>query len=147
MTEEEFSAFRDKCKGELQRKQEIFYSRISGSERWYYDLASCRINFDEELFSFTLIGTFNAKYKSWFWGWANKDFPTLAREKSKRLLELADLTGSCAFTHAGVTADANYANDLIAFSVHHLGSIGYFRKPSDAPESPTLYLAIDGLVT
>jgi hypothetical protein len=102
-------------------------------------MADSSITIGSERFPMTPVGTHSPEYQTWLWAWANKDFPPLAREASRRLQALHGVTGFRVFLDPGTGASSADAQDFAALAVHQLGAIGFFRSPSDGP---TLYLAI-----
>jgi hypothetical protein len=140
MSDEEFFAFLDACRQELVAKQTRFQQRIAGRERWHYDLADCSLLLGGERFAITPIGTHSPQYQTWLWAWANEDFPPAARDASRQLQALYDVTGFRVFRDPGISASSSDAQDFAALAVHQLGAIGFFRCPSE--DGPTLYLAV-----
>jgi hypothetical protein len=139
MTDDQFFAFLTACRAELAEQQPRFIKRIEGTGRRHYEMADLTLTLGETQFSMTPIGTFSPEYQSWLWAWANQDFPPVAREASKRLQALHDITGFRVFIDPGIGASSTDAQDFAALAIHHLGAIGFFRCPS---EGPTLYLAV-----
>ena len=144
MTDEEFGDFLARSRSELAVRQDGFQRRIEGYKKWFYDLESCVLTLDGTSFSITPIGTFSPKYQSWLWAWANDEFPALAREKSKRIQGLHEVTGFQVFVVPGLNATPNDSDDFVALSLLQLKAIGFFRSPSTNEEVPSLFLAIDG---
>lgn len=139
LSDDQFFAFVDSCRRELESKQEIFQQRIAGQDRWYYDLADNSLTIGSMRFGITAIGTQHPKYETWLWAWANPDYPESAREASRRIQLLYATTGFQVFTSEGIDATSTDAQDLSAMAIHLLDSIGLFRCPSDGP---ILYLAV-----
>lgn len=139
MTDEEFFEFLSACRDELADKQVRFQERIAGPGRWFYDLRDNLLTIGSEQFSVTAVGTYSSEYETWLWAWANEDFPEMAREASRQLQSLHDVTGFRVFLDSGIPASSEDAQDFAALAVHHLGAIGFFRDGSD---SPILYLAV-----
>jgi hypothetical protein len=139
MTDEEFFAFLSACRDELADKQARFQQRIRGAARWAYELTDCSLSIGSERFPMTPVGTHSPEYQTWFWAWANEDFPPEAREASRRLRALYDVTGFRVFLDPGIGVSSEDAQDFTALAVHQLSAIGFFRSPSDGP---TLYLAV-----
>lgn len=139
LSDEEFFAFVDACREELEIKQKIFQQRIADCDRWFYDLADNSLTLDTLRFRITALGTFSPEYKTWLWAWANQDYPETAREASRQIQSLYSITGFRVFATEGIEASSADAQDLSAMAIHQLDSIGLFKCPSDGP---TLYLAV-----
>lgn len=139
MTDAQFSSFVAACSAEFAEKQSQFWPRISGAGKWHYELADGSITFGVQRYPMIPIGTFSSQYQSWLWAWANEDFPVVARETSRRLQGLYDLTRFQVFRDPGFSVTPEEVDDLVAMAIHQLEAIGSFRCLS---EGPTLYLAI-----
>jgi hypothetical protein len=139
LSDEQFFAFLVACRDELAEKQQRFQQRIAGAATWSYEMADCSLTIGSERFSMTPVGTHSPEYQTWLWGWANEDFPPLAREASRRLQALHKVTGFRVFLDPGIAASSTDAQDFAALAVHLLGAIGLFRSLSDGP---TLFLAV-----
>jgi hypothetical protein len=140
MSDEQFFAFLTACRAELVEKQTRFQQRIEGRQRWFYELADCSLIIGDERFAITPVGTHSPEYQTWLWAWANDDLAALARDTSKQLRGLYDVTGFRVFSDPGIAASSADAQDFTALAVHYLGAIGFFRCPSS--DGPTLYLAV-----
>ncbi|MGC3989859.1 MAG: hypothetical protein QM796_09320 [Chthoniobacteraceae bacterium] len=138
MSDEQFSAFVAACRDELAHLQPRFQQRILGSDQWHYDLADCTLRIGDHSFPITPIGTHSPERHSWLWAWANEDFPLRAREASKSLQSLQNLTGFRVFTSPGIAASDSDAQVFSALAVRCLRAIGIFRVPG----APTLFLAV-----
>jgi hypothetical protein len=139
MSDEEFFAFVAACRDELATKQSDFQRRSQGARRWSYDMADCSLVIGSARFPMTPIGTHSPEYQTWLWAWANEDFSPVAREASRGLKSLYEVTGFRVFLDPGIGASSEDAQDFTALAVHQLGAIGMFRSPS---AGPTLYLAV-----
>lgn len=139
LSDEEFFAFLDVCRRELATKQLLFQQRIAGCDRWFYDLADNSLTMGHLRFAITAIGTWSPEYQTWLWAWANPDYPTIARDASRKLQSLFDTTGFRVFVTEGIDASSTDAQDFAALAIHQLDGIGFFRCPS---KGPTLYLAV-----
>ena len=87
----------------------------------------------------TPIGTFSPEHQTWVWAWANEDFPLRARDDSRRIQKLHDVTGFRVFVSPGIGASAEDANDFIALAVHSSMRSACSWCPSPGP---VLYLAV-----
>lgn len=138
MSDEEFRRYLTACRHELADKQSQFQRVLSQCQTWHYDLASCKINFNEKELHFVPIGTFSDSMNSWLWAWANPDFPEQARTLSRYLQSLHAMTGFQVFLDPGIKASRQDAEDFSALALHYLGGQGIFR----APGNPDLYLSV-----
>jgi hypothetical protein len=141
MSDEQFAAFLDACRQELADKQSRFQKRIARAKRWHYDLDDGSMTIGKTRYRITAVGTHSAAYQTWLWSWAKEENPPQAREKSRQLQRLHDLTGFRVFLNEGITASSADAQDFAAMAVHQLGAIGLFRCPAEG-DGPTLYLAV-----
>lgn len=141
-SDEEFVAFVEACRSELEAKQNIFQQQIANYKRWSYDLAENTLTLGAHRYRITAIGTFSPEYETWLWAWANPEYPEIARKASRQIQSLYSTTGFRVFTTEGIEASSADAEDLAAMAVHQLECIGLFRRPSDGP---TLYLAVHEL--
>jgi hypothetical protein len=139
LSDEEFSAFLDICRGELAEKQGRFQKGIEKETNWHFDLTDCIVVIGDCRFGITPIGTHSAEQQTWLWAWANEDFPSNAREASRQLQSLHDVTGFRVFIDPGIGASSLDAQDFSALAAHWLNAIGFFRVPSN---DQTLYLAV-----
>jgi hypothetical protein len=139
MTDTAFFTFVDACRKEFAAKQARFVERIANAPDWNYELSDCSLTIGKQRFEVTVVGTFSAEYQTWLWGWANEDFPELAKERSRRIRDLADLTGFRVFSQPGIGASVDDAHDFAAMAIHQLDAIGLFRGSSKTPE---LFLAV-----
>ena len=139
LSDNDFFAFVEACRSELETKQEIFQQRIAGYDRWFYDLAENLLTVGTLRFRITAVGTFSSEYETWLWAWANPDYPENTREASRQIRSLFAITGFHVFTTEGIEASSADAQDFSAMAIHQLDSIGLFKCPSDGP---TLYLAV-----
>jgi hypothetical protein len=139
LSDEEFFAFLAACRNELADKQARLQQLTQGAAHWSCELANRALTIGSKRFSMTPVGTHSLQHQTWLWGWANEDFPPLAREASRRLQVLHEVTGFRVFLDPGIAASSEDAQDFTALAVHQLGAIGFFRSPSDGP---TLYLAV-----
>jgi hypothetical protein len=140
LSDEAFAAFLDLCRGELVPKQERFQQRIRGSKRWTYEMTDGSLTIGDTRFGMVPIGTYSTEYQSWFWAWANEDFPAVAREAAARIRGLYETTGFRVFDQPGIDGSSEDAQDFVALAVHQLEASAMFRCPSDG--GPILYLAV-----
>lgn len=141
-SDEEFARFLIACRSELAAKQEALRSAIDGALRWSYDLEQGTLQIGPATFPMTVVGSYSETRKTWLWGWANEGLPEPAREASRALRGLYDLTGFAVFTDDGIEASSEDAQDLSAMAVHHLGAVALFRVPPEASDESSLYLAL-----
>jgi hypothetical protein len=141
MSDETFFAFVAACRAECAEKQARFQERIGGASQWSYEMADGSLCIGDARFAMTPIGTFNPARGTWLWAWANESFPETAREASRRIQGLHDVTAFRVFLDPGIEASSEDAGDFTALAVHQLGAIAFFRCPSD---ETVLYLAVHG---
>jgi hypothetical protein len=137
-SDDEFFAFLDTCRKELDAKQAEFNALLAAETQWHYDLNTGRFSVGECVFPITAIGTHNENLQTWLWAWANDAFPPAAREASSAIRSLYNLTGFKVFDVPGINASSLDAQDFTAFAIHTLEAIGFYRCPDEA----TLYLAV-----
>lgn len=140
MSDEQFAAFLNACRDELEQKQSLFWARVQSAQRWWFEAENATLSFDEHSFPITLIGTHSAVRQTWLWAWANECYSEQTRTASRRLQEIYRRTGFRVFLDPGMPASSSDAQDLAAFAVHELDAIGFYRCPSE--DGPTLYVAI-----
>ncbi len=140
MSDAEFAEFLAECRQELAELQAKFQLRMERGVEWFYDLSDCTLKIGNQMFAITPIGTFSPEYQTWLWAWANDDFPSRAREASKRIQALHATTGFQVFLDPRIRASASDAEDFAALANHILGSIGLFRVPLS--HGPTFFLAV-----
>ncbi len=139
MSDGAFDAFLAVCRDELAAKQTQFQQRIAAARRWEYEMADGSLMLGDMRFGMTVIGSFSPQHETWLWGWANEDFPEVAREASRKIQGLYDVTGFQVFRDPGIGASPEDAMAFVALAVHQLGAIGFYRCPSGGPR---LYLAV-----
>ena len=140
MSDEEFARFLDACRQEMEKKQPLFWKRVQSAERWWCELGEGTLAFDDCKFPITVVGTHSGERQTWLWGWANESFPESARDASRRLQSLFKRTGFRVFVDPGMPASSDDAQDLVAFAIHELDGIGFYRCPSD--DGPTLCVVV-----
>jgi hypothetical protein len=124
MTDAEFEALLQSSRAEFIEKPRRLQFRIAGAKRWFYDLASSSITFDDQSYPILAIWTFNPTRMTWLLGWANKDFPSTAHEGSSVIRSLYDVTNFRVISDPGTRADAQDAEASSAMAVHLVGAIG-----------------------
>jgi len=138
LTDEQFSAFMDSCQESLADLQNRFFDAIPDDAEWSYDLESGQFQIDGKSYPFVVIGSHNEELNTWLWGWANESLPSSARQSSKTIQQLQQLTGSQVFVDEGLEAGEADAEALSAMAVHVLGARGLFLCRGEA----NLYLAL-----
>ena len=89
MSDVEFFAFLDTCRGELFGLQTLFQQRIEGGGQWSYDLSDCTLRIGNETFPITPVSTYSPEHETWLWAWANDEFPfPRARDAAKNIQSL-----------------------------------------------------------
>lgn len=127
MSNEQFKAFMEACRVELEEKQTEFFSRFADDVAWSFDIDQATIRLNDHVFPVTPIGSFSEPHETWLWGWANESFPDAARNTSRQLQSLYKLTGFRVFADEGINATSSEAQDLATIAIHELGAAAEFR--------------------
>src|SRR4051794_35350571 len=125
MTDDEFNAFIDMSKLELERKQAVLIERfgLGAFPRWDYDQTMERLSFSDNAgevrveFSAIIIGSFSTKSQTWKWAWANPTVEEATQSKSGQVRGLYERTGFEVFRTETFNADEAMAWELAAMAV------------------------------
>lgn len=123
MTDIEFGNFLTQCRREYDVKQQRL-GAVVGNDSTAYDLFKNNLRIGARNFSTTAIGSFSPEYKTWLWGWANRNFPEVAKVKSSNIKKLFGITGFNIFMDEGARATAVDAISFSAMAVHILEADG-----------------------
>lgn len=157
MTDEQFDAFVNAAREELQKKQDnlIQEQRMGSFARWQYDQETEKLQFFDEKdrlgleADFIDIGTYSPVSVTWMWAWANESTLPAFRKKAEKLKELEAITGLAVFgTEDSVPLEGEeMAWELAAMAVKHLGAQACYRVPSSKEGGPTMFLALTDIRT
>lgn len=127
MSEEQFNAFLEACRVELEQKQTAFFGQFADDVAWSFDIDQGTFSLNEQAFPMTPIGSFSEAHQTWLWAWANDSFPDAARDASRQLQSLYKRTGFRVFADEAIKATADEAEDLATLANHELGAVAEFR--------------------
>lgn len=147
MTDEEFDAFLEQTREELQRKQDALMAkyRLGTFPSYWFNQPSGTLEFRDGKGTAHIgatvvpIGSHAPAASTWMWAWANESIVPDLRIRAEALRELAGATGMELFDRPVINVTEEMPWELTAVAVHQLRAAGAYRAPGDRSD---LYMAI-----
>lgn len=151
MTEEQFDAFVETARAELEAKQDRLTADfgLGEADSWSFDQATEKLQFFDAGKRLVVeadiidVGSYSPGTNSWKWAWGNDSVMPSLRRKAEKFKELEGITGLKLFgeSRAFQVEGEDSAWDLAALAARHLGALGCYRAPAEAGD-PVIYLLV-----
>jgi hypothetical protein len=150
VTDEEFDAFLEQTREELQLKQDALMAkyRLGTFANYWFDQPSGTLEFRDGNgkphvgATVVPIGSHAPAAGTWMWAWANESIIPDLRTRAEALRQLAGATGIELFDRPMISVSQEMPWELTAIAVHQLRALGAYRAPGERSD---LYMAITGV--
>lgn len=137
MTEIEFNNYLEKCKTELDKKQNQLSKefKIGTFGNWKYDQETEKLYFINKgnivlECEVIIISSWIESKNDWLWAWANKSLDINIIKKSEKLKELGIRTEYLVLNSEHLEADKDTTVDLASMAIEQLNALGLYVGPA-----------------